>query len=241
MSADLLRRLIEAGTPADLVAEVAMTLAQAEAAAKPDPTAERRRAWDREYRREKRAEEKRMSGGQGGCRVDNADIPLSPDKSPPDPQKLTPNPVCVTPAPTREAPPVEIALVPVEPSADPAADAVAAWNAMAADAGLSPIRKLTPERRGRIMARLSEHGSDAMTEAIAAVGRSRFCRGENDRRWRADFDFLLQPSRFLKLIEGSYNRADDHPGDPEITNSMVRAIASRRARRADAAGRGFGL
>ena len=228
-----------------------MTLAQAEAAAKPDPTAERRRARDREYRREKRAEAGRAlvdvgrhrptSADVGGCRADNADSPLSPDKSPPDPQKLTPNPVCVTPAHTREAAPVELVLDPIAPSTDPIADAVAAWNAMAARVGLSPIRKLTPERRGRIMARLSEHGPDAMTEAIAAVGRSRFCRGENDRRWRADFDFLLQPSRFLKLIEGSYDRADNHPGDPEIANPMVRAVVSRGARRADAASRGFGL
>jgi hypothetical protein len=38
-----------------------------------------------------------------------------------------------------------------------------------------------------------------------ALERSAFCRGENDRGWRADFDFLLQPKSFTKLLEGAYD------------------------------------
>jgi hypothetical protein len=41
--------------------------------------------------------------------------------------------------------------------------------------------------------------------AMDALERSAFCRGENDRGWRADFDFLLQPKSFTKLLEGAYD------------------------------------
>lgn len=52
MSADLLKKLIEAGTPAELVAEVATQLAEARAAAK---VLENKRSYDREYQRQRRA------------------------------------------------------------------------------------------------------------------------------------------------------------------------------------------
>jgi len=79
------------------------------------------------------------------------------------------------------------------------------WNDMAGRQGL-PKAKMTPERRRKLVARIRQHSIDDFTEAISAVERSPFLRGENDRGWRADFDFLLQPSRFTKLIEGTYDR-----------------------------------
>jgi hypothetical protein len=83
---------------------------------------------------------------------------------------------------------------------------VEAWNAMAAQWGL-PKAKLTPERRRKLAVRIRQHSVEDFTEAIQAIGRSPFLRGENDRAWRADFDFLLQPKSFTRLIEGSYDRA----------------------------------
>jgi len=37
------------------------------------------------------------------------------------------------------------------------------------------------------------------------MAASAFCRGENDRGWRADLDFLCQPKSFNGLIEGKYD------------------------------------
>jgi hypothetical protein len=88
------------------------------------------------------------------------------------------------------------------------------WNAMAARTGLATAKSLTPERRKRLRARLAEHGPDAFTEAIAAIERSSFCRGDGRDGWRADFDFLLQASSFTKLIEGSYDRSLNRRSDP---------------------------
>ncbi|RVQ42604.1 hypothetical protein CN059_26420 [Sinorhizobium medicae] len=56
--------------------------------------------------------------------------------------------------------------------------------------------------------RVEEHGLPAVLDAIERIGRSRFCRGENDRGWRADLDFLCQPKSFVSILEGKY---DDRP------------------------------
>jgi len=42
--------------------------------------------------------------------------------------------------------------------------------------------------------------------AMAAIYNSKFLCRENDRGWKADFDFLLQPKSFVKLLEGAYNK-----------------------------------
>lgn len=81
-----------------------------------------------------------------------------------------------------------------------------AWNATAEPLGLPIVRKMTPERRKKIKTFLRRHGVDDITEGIAAIHRSPFLRGENDRGWRADFDWMLEPRNFTKLTEGVYDR-----------------------------------
>src|SRR5262245_44259681 len=71
--------------------------------------------------------------------------------------------------------------------------AVKAWNALAERCGLPECNKLTPARKQKLLARLRENGGcDGWTRALAAVERSAFCRGDNNRGWRASFDFILQ-------------------------------------------------
>ena len=44
-----------------------------------------------------------------------------------------------------------------------------------------------------------------------------FLQGTNDRGWRADLDFLLQASRFTKVVEGTYgNGAHAQPKETEF-------------------------
>jgi hypothetical protein len=91
----------------------------------------------------------------------------------------------------------------LEPSLQPE-HVVEVWNAMAERTGLPRVRRLTDARRKQLKARIRENTLDEWTEAIAAIERSDFCRGEKTS-WRADFDFLLQPKSFTKLIEGAYD------------------------------------
>lgn len=98
MSADLLARLIAAGTPADLVADVAMALAEANAAA---AALERRRAGDRKRQAESRAARSAQSQNVTECHVTGCDITDEPAPSPPPPNPpQTPQ----TPPPPRPHP-----------------------------------------------------------------------------------------------------------------------------------------
>lgn len=86
-------------------------------------------------------------------------------------------------------------------------DVVDAWNDLAAQCGLSEVVKVTAARRRQVQARIKEYpSSEDWGKALSAIERSKFMCGDNDRGWRANFDFLLQPSTFIKLLEGTYDR-----------------------------------
>lgn len=80
-----------------------------------------------------------------------------------------------------------------------------AWELRMVPQGFPAVRRMTGTRERHLRARLKENSFDDWQRAFAALERSAFCRGENDRGWRADFDFLLQPKSFTKLIEGAYD------------------------------------
>ncbi len=43
-------------------------------------------------------------------------------------------------------------------------------------------------------------------EVIQKINNSKFCNGHNDRKWTADFDFLIKPSSAHKALEGKYDQ-----------------------------------
>lgn len=80
-----------------------------------------------------------------------------------------------------------------------------AWNAMALKGGIPQIKVMTDKRKEQAGARIREHGIDVMLKAVESIPAAPFLTGQNDRGWKADIEFLLQPSSCLKLIEGSYH------------------------------------
>jgi len=176
VSADLLARLIAAGTPADLVAEVARELARAEVA---NEAIEARRARDRERQERRRHVMSR----------DTSDVTTDKKKSPQTPIRK----IHKTPSPKGEAPLSEIEM------------AIADWNGLAGELGLSQVRKLSADRYAKLKRRLDEHGLPGWREALVKIRGSPFCRGENDRGWTAGIDFMLSETSILKLLEGNYD------------------------------------
>jgi hypothetical protein len=69
--------------------------------------------------------------------------------------------------------------------------------------GLAVPRKVGPWLP-EITARLREAGIDGWTQMLAAVEGSPFLRGENDRNFRADLDWLSGPKNFHKVLSGKY-------------------------------------
>jgi DNA-binding Lrp family transcriptional regulator len=93
---------------------------------------------------------------------------------------------------------------------------VTAWNAIAEAGDLPVVMKMTKRRERAIDLRIAEVGFDAMCEAVRKVAASSFCHGQNERGWRADFDFLLQPTKLIATLEGRYDnrtpKAQPKPG-----------------------------
>jgi len=88
---------------------------------------------------------------------------------------------------------------------DPVEEAVRLWNEMAQMCVLPAVKALNAGRRSSLRLRLRECGGlDGWRAALLAVSQSSFLRGGGERRWKADFDFVLQPRHFLKLLEGGY-------------------------------------
>lgn len=133
--------------------------------------------------------------------------------------------------------------VAVIPKTDPDADlAFNAYNDLAEEVGLAKAQVLTTTRRKKIAARLNECGGlRGWIDALAKIRGSPFLRGDNDRGWRADMDFILQASSFTRLMEGAYDRQPERQrpssGKQRVSASdgfaILDAITDEAIRRAD--------
>ncbi|MGN7749750.1 DNA replication protein [Sinorhizobium sp. 22678] len=188
-----IRRMLAAG----LTIEQALVAAEAfEAEAAPqEPMLSKRQARNRRYYERLKSSEKRLNADDQDVSDAGAD-PSSPGGSSPTPP---------SPKPQSSIPPS-----PPKGGSSPTAvdQVVTAFSDMARRSGLSVPRAVTASRRRSLLLRIEEHGLPAVLDAIERIGRSRFCRGENDRGWRADLDFLCQPKSFVSILEGKY---DDRP------------------------------
>ncbi|HYC98488.1 DUF1376 domain-containing protein [Brevundimonas sp.] len=122
------------------------------------------------------------------------------------------------------------------PSGSGVSEAVRVWNEAAVRAGLPRCLGLNDKREKSIAARLADHGPDGWAKAVQAVERSRFCCGENDRKWKAGIDYVASPAGFLKLIEGTW-AADRETSGPAIVVDIEDVWRERLARHRESNGR----
>ena len=82
---------------------------------------------------------------------------------------------------------------------------VEAWNSMAERNGLPLVKVVSDERRKKLRTMIRAYDIGQIRQAIGAIERSDFLKNGNGS-WRgASFDFLLQKSSFIKLLEGQYD------------------------------------
>jgi uncharacterized protein YdaU (DUF1376 family) len=124
-----------------------------------------------------------------------------------------------------------------KPTRDDVRLAFEEWNDLAARLGLPTARKLDDARRKAIRTRLNDGGLEGWREALSAVAASDHCRGDNERQWKADLDFVCTASKYRRLREGSYGAPASGAADPEyardrplqITESLDELIARAAA------------
>ncbi len=66
--------------------------------------------------------------------------------------------------------------------------------------------KVNDKRKGLIKAVVGEYGEEAVKEVLSKVEEYPFLTGENDRGWKADFEWLMNRNNLLKVMEGRYER-----------------------------------
>ena len=72
------------------------------------------------------------------------------------------------------------------------------------------IKILTDQRKKAINARIKEHGKETIKQVLEIAGRSDFLNGGNDKKWKANFDWIMKPLNFVKIMEGNYNNNKQH-------------------------------
>ena len=78
------------------------------------------------------------------------------------------------------------------------------WNSFALEAGLAKCLKITGKRKSAVLARARESEFD-LHKIFEAIRGSPFLLGDNDRGWKADFDFVFcSANNYLKILEGKY-------------------------------------
>lgn len=219
LSAAVVAELVRAGLSGEALIEACARI-DAATPAPVDQAAANKRAYDREYRRQQR--ERKAESRTTSYESHDIDDSKRGFDVPPDEKNSNP-------------PLIPQKLVVVEARADEIVEVFDEWNRTAKQAGMRTASKLTSERRSRARARLVEHGREAFTEAIRRAGASAFCRGENDRGWKADFDFIVKPQSFLGLIEGKYDdrtprSSNNRPGSGKRT--LADWVAEQREERA---------
>lgn len=85
---------------------------------------------------------------------------------------------------------------------------------------------LNATRKAMLKARIAEHGQETFEEVVRMAMESEFLKGQNDKCWRATFDWLIKPTNFDKVLSGNYtNRekpTDHYKGDDTIGKNFVR-------------------
>lgn len=104
------------------------------------------------------------------------------------------------------------------------------WNALAEQTGLPAVQNRSDKRRSALKARLTEAGGlEGWRMALAKIRGSPFLLGRQNGKdhpnWRADFDFIVTPRQFTKLMEGGYDqRTNGHrPSDSDRLKAGIAA------------------
>lgn len=99
-----------------------------------------------------------------------------------------------------------------------------AWNSTAERVGLPLVTACSKTRLRHIANRLREADVETWGRAFALIAADPFCRGENDRGWRADFDYALRPEKSGKWLDLARN-GNGHVADDGVTPSERRMLA----------------
>lgn len=75
---------------------------------------------------------------------------------------------------------------------------------------ISRINTIDKTRRGMLNSRIQEYGKEAVVKVFQKAASSKFLNGDNQRGYIANFNWIIRPTNFLKILEGSYDNKELH-------------------------------
>jgi hypothetical protein len=122
------------------------------------------------------------------------------------------------PEPEPKTPRAAFAAVPEK---TPHGEFTEAWNRLCG--GLPKVTKLTPKRRRHLAARIRDGLSLAdFEQTVRICSQTPFLRGESERGWKADFDWLIEnDTNAVKVREGKYGVSASASGQQAIQTRYV--------------------
>lgn len=108
-----------------------------------------------------------------------------------------------------------------------------AWNSMAGEHGLSIVKTnvLNPNRSKAILSRLKDCGGDeqVLYSAISNVPNNPHWLGQNNRGWKANFDWVFKSTNFSKVLEHTQETIiSQRDKNEQRNNKPFRSAAERR-------------
>ena len=97
---------------------------------------------------------------------------------------------------------------------------------------IKPIARMTDKRKSMLAARCREYGKEAIQQVITNAANSSFLNGRGNHGFVANFDWLIRPNNFVKVLEGNYA---DRPTLPPAR--ILRQEQERQCRQDDAMAR----
>ena len=85
-------------------------------------------------------------------------------------------------------------------------------------ASLNKVSGMTESRRKAVQSALNAVGQEKLTELFRKAEASDFLTKRNSTGWKADFDWLLKPENYTKVLEGNYDNRNSTQAVPAQTD-----------------------
>ena len=93
--------------------------------------------------------------------------------------------------------------------------------------GFNNVHTLSKSRKAKIGVRVVEMGGvekamETIEKLFRKVSESKFLNGDNDRSWKASFDWLFENDKnWVKVMEGNYDNREPNGGHMERMNTNM--------------------
>ena len=89
------------------------------------------------------------------------------------------------------------------------------YNEICLTTGLRPIRGIEGNRKTKVAAQFKQYGLSGFFDVFDKVTESAFLCGGGNRGWKADFDWLINPTNMQNVLEGKYDGSQSNTPAPQ--------------------------